>query len=654
MPTEKLPLNEGECVLSQSKERYYRAPRLFRDEAGALHLAVIEWHMDRGLEQPEERLVLFEVSESGRLGAENVAKVSSAIVDIDRTTYAAADVADTDRRFSLRSAHVRVEYDAERSTVVVEGTFGRVVVWSRAGIASGPHACRDVIDGGIWIAFHHDVREDTGQPDVVKWIELRYVSPAGDVFIPAAPVTDRNRDTLGEEQGFEFPEVVQNPDGAITIFGRGSHRFWTQSVSAKGFSERVPIGEGGWGCRGRRVSAGTLGDGWLTARREKKGIVFERFAFATGGRPELRAASEVEIHGSAMRRERSVRAKGQSLVPARRTRDGGTILFGDLHQHSAHSDGCGTADEAYLRARHHYGDDFAALTDHESFLGKRIGPGEWAYLQDITEQHNAPGEFATLFAYEWTAPMHPGPGHKVVYVPEKGRPIYSRDDFKDGLALIPKVRAVNGLAVPHHIGWTGADAQAHDEHVQPVWEICSCHGCYEKPDHPLGFRGELRDQNVLDLLRRGMRFGFIACSDSHGLLFHHGIARKRDPFRCGLTAVIAEARTRGAIFDALRARSCYATSGAKILLDVQMNGHPMGSEVHGASDTVQVSARVVGTRKLSRVSIIGPPEVVAEVRPNGTECDWNLEVPMFAFLYLRVEQDDGEMAWSSPCFFDPR
>ena len=45
-------------------------------------------------------------------------------------------------------------------------------------------------------------------------------------------------------------------------------------------------------------------------------------------------------------------------------------FFGDIQQHSAHSDGVGSADETYLRARYRYGDDFAALTDHESFLGK--------------------------------------------------------------------------------------------------------------------------------------------------------------------------------------------------------------------------------------------------------------------------------------------
>ena len=57
---------------------------------------------------------------------------------------------------------------------------------------------------------------------------------------------------------------------------------------------------------------------------------------------------------------------------------------------------------------------------------------------------------------------------------------------------------------------------------QPFWEICSCHGCYEHADHPLGQRGELFDQMVDAALAKGLRFGFIANSDGHGLLWHHG------------------------------------------------------------------------------------------------------------------------------------
>ena len=70
------------------------------------------------------------------------------------------------------------------------------------------------------------------------------------------------------------------------------------------------------------------------------------------------------------------------------------------------------------------------------------------------------------------------------------------------------------IAVPHHVGWTGADEHAHDPEIQPVWEICSCHGCYLEADHPLDQRSDLRDQMIDRVLSQGARFGFIA-SDSY-------------------------------------------------------------------------------------------------------------------------------------------
>jgi hypothetical protein len=125
------------------------------------------------------------------------------------------------------------------------------------------------------------------------------------------------------------------------------------------------------------------------------------------------------------RPHRDVPARPRGADPARV--HGLETLFGDIHQHSAHSDGCGAAAEPYLRARHVYGDDFAALSDHESFLGKRIGPGEWSLLRAVADRFDEPGSFVALHAYEWTGRMHPGPGHKVVYPVSPAHRVVSRD-----------------------------------------------------------------------------------------------------------------------------------------------------------------------------------------------------------------------------------
>jgi hypothetical protein len=266
----------------------------------------------------------------------------------------------------------------------------------------------------------------------------------------------------------------------------------------------------------------------------------------------------------------------------------------------------------------------------------------------VADRYNDAPRFATLLAYEWTGKMHPGPGHKCVYYPVRGLPIVSRDDVPEGRALVQRVHALGGLASPHHIGWTGADEAGHDDLGQPVWEICSCHGCYEHPQHALGARGNLVDQTADVFLRRGHRFGFTASSDSHGLLWHHGESRKRDPYRTGLTAVLLPALSRAGILEALRERRCYATSGAKILLDVRVDGAPMGSLLD-ARDAMQVNVLARGTDAIASIELVGPGGVLARVEP-GDDYGILQERVDAPFVYARVTQRDGEMAWSSPVF----
>lgn len=617
-------------LIEHSDDRYLRAPRLVRGDGGALEV----WCIRVG--PGGEALVAFGEGDEPR-----VVREAAAIVALTRGDGPPSITDDPTawERASSWPWTVRIEREEGWSTVYAND----VVVWRAWGTAAAPTVVAR--DGGAWVAFHHNVREDTGEPDIVKWVALRYVTEEGRVLEPAAPMGDRDRDREGEEQGFEFPTLVVGSEGGVALFGRGSHAFFRQDLSAAGWSERRPLGTTDWGCRGRWVDARLDGDSILTARREKKGIEILRLEAPPRSAPAM-VEARVELEKNA---HRDVPPRPTGDDPA--ARDGRRTLFGDIHQHSAHSDGCGAADEPYLRARYVYGDDFCALTDHESFIGKRIGQGEWSYLTAVANRHDAPGEFATLIAYEWTGRKYPGPGHKVVYLPSEGGPIVSRDHVPEGASLVARVKELGGFAVPHHVGWTGADEAAHDPVGQPVWEICSCHGCYLHADHPLGGRGDLRDQMVDAVMKRGLRFGFIACSDGHGLLFHHGAGRKRDPFRCGLTAVQAEDCTREAILRAIRERRCYATSGVPIFLDLRAAGAPMGSELT-IDAPVLVRAEASCATEIRALTLIGPEGPIAEVCGDGaTEATVEARVGS-GWVYARVEQHDGEMAWSSPIFLD--
>ena len=621
-------------IIEQTPERYLRSPRLEPVAGGGALLHVLVWAGE------QEYVLRYTLDDDGSVQGEPVASEHGpAIMGWEPEAPRPTDDPCAALEAESSGWRARVRYVGPRSEVrVAPPSGGEFVAWSAIGIAGAP--CIAAAPRGAWIGFHHDVREDTGEPDVAKWIALRFVDMDGGVFAPAAAMTGRDRDLAGEEQGFEFPSLVIGDDGALDLFGRGSHNVYRQRLDASGFSERMPIDDGAWGCRGRLMSVVRLAAGaTLTARRGRQGIVIERFDSPEGGTPELVPAKvSVGLHAPA-----PVRASVWS---------GPSILFGDIQQHSAHSDGVGTADEPYLRARYRYQDDFTALTDHESFLGKRIGPGEWAYLQAVAEQHDDPGRFATIVAYEWTGKAHPGPGHKCVYLEGPGFPIVSRDKVPNGRDLVARIVAQGALTGPHHIGWTGADADGHDPVGQPVWEICSCHGCYEEPGNPLGYRGELEDQFAKPMLDRGLRFGFIANSDSHGLLWHHGECRKRDPFRTGLTAVLAAERTRASILEAIRRRRCYATSGAKILLDVRVDGFPMGSEID-VEGPAEVHVRALGTEDIERIELMTFSGIAAFDTPGSPSATYVAEVEG-PYVYCRVVQSDGEMAWSSPIFFNQR
>jgi hypothetical protein len=626
-------------AVPQSPERYLRSPRLLASAAGGATLYVVAW------EPGGERVLAFGLDAQGEPMGEPAAGelVPAGIVAL-APGEPVEPTGDADAEQEARDGQwrVRAEHGAGVSSVWCgrEGT-DPVLVWRARGIAACPAVAS--AQGGAWVAFHHDVREDTGEVDVAKWIALRFVTDGGAVLEPAAPMKDRDRDRCHVEQSFEFPSLAVGADGAVVLFGRGSHNFWRQDLSTAGFSERVPLSDGEWGSRGRRVAVCRLADGaLLTARRERREIAIDRLEAPRGGAPEL-VPARVDW-------ARPAEANGASAPPDPAARYGLVTLFGDIQQHSAHSDGIGCAHEAYLRARDRYGDDFVALTDHESFLGKRTGPGEWRYLQAVADRYEEPGRFATLIAYEWTGRMFPGPGHKCVYFPDAGYPLVSRDDVPEGADLVRRVRELGGFASPHHIGWTGCDEAGHDPDGQPLWEICSCHGCYEHADHPLGQRGELREQMVDVMLQKGHRFGFTASSDSHGLLWHHGESRKRDPYRTGLTAVQARDVSRASVYEALVARRCYATSGAKIFVDMRADGRPMGSTLR-ANGRVAVEVEAASDVALCSIELLGPDGVIACTPAHGTAAELAARVAT-PWVYARVTRCDGEMAWTSPVFVE--
>ncbi|MCD6317936.1 DUF3604 domain-containing protein, partial [Candidatus Aerophobetes bacterium] len=174
-------------------------------------------------------------------------------------------------------------------------------------------------------------------------------------------------------------------------------------------------------------------------------------------------------------------------------------------------------------------------------------------------------------------------------------------------------------------------------------------------------------------LKHGFRLGVIGGSDNHctvpggtvPMIHPHRGGKQIFPYTGGVAAIYARELTRQSLFEALRARRCYATSFEKILVWVEAEGEPMGSEIEATS--VEIDILVSCTHgPLIEVVVIKNGEVTARFGDFGEDRGFDTQRKTFhltwhdesfskeSCYYVRATQFDGDMAWSSLIWIRPK
>jgi hypothetical protein len=146
------------------------------------------------------------------------------------------------------------------------------------------------------------------------------------------------------------------------------------------------------------------------------------------------------------------------------------------------------------------------------------------------------------------------------------------------------------------------------------------------------------DSWVLNGLRQGLRFGFIAGAD------HAGIAR---------AGVLVKELTRSGLYEAFIARRTFATTNQTLRLEFTGNGEWMGSAVE--ADQVKFYMHVTSCEPVLQVEIVRNGETVKTVHAgkNITSYCWDAKREESGeFWFLRIIFTNGEVAWSSPIWID--
>ena len=112
---------------------------------------------------------------------------------------------------------------------------------------------------------------------------------------------------------------------------------------------------------------------------------------------------------------------------------------------------------------------------------------------------------------------------------------------------------------------------------------------------------------------------------------------------------------RPALLRELRARSTYATSGPRLLLSAKLEGHPMGSRVKPHSGEAALSTELHGQAPIEELELIRSGAVIAKLQLPEPMLDLEHtfrldDLGEGEYVYLRIRQSDGGLAWSSPWF----
>lgn len=157
--------------------------------------------------------------------------------------------------------------------------------------------------------------------------------------------------------------------------------------------------------------------------------------------------------------------------------------------------------------------------------------------------------------------------------------------------------------------------------------------------------------SVWEALERGYRIGFVGSGDSHWM----GTGEDY-----GITGAYVDDVSREGVFEAIRARRVFASTGARALVDFRVNGAILGGQIEAPRDQpLKLEVRVQGDAPLDAVEIVKDHKVLHAVPGNGLSASFEYldqsgprPDGKASYLYIRVRQKNEHYVWASPIWVD--
>ena len=356
-----------------------------------------------------------------------------------------------------------------------------------------------------------------------------------------------------------------------------------------------------------------------------------------------------------------------------------TLVWGDVHRHTDFSN-CRTTDDGCIVEHFRYaidagGLDYLATSDHTE-VGKTLDPYEWFQSQKLADIFQNPGFFLSLYAYEreqkWPY------GHRNVVFDKRGGPVvYIKRKNYEASPWATKLPVEDGVRQGELPPWQLWDLLREHGHRAVTIEHTSAGtmgtdwSVYNRIDHKFEnivelFQGSRESYEGVGApqprvvtqtgksqfgkfsagvyqkaLRLGHKLGAYASSDHRSVHVSYG-------------GVYVKNFDRSGILDGMDQRLTVAATD-KIFMEFSCNGKPLGS-ILSTSKKPELTITVNGTADIQRVTVIRNEKNYQVFAPNShifTKV-WTDPEPLNGEnrYYLRIEQVDGNMGWTSPVWVE--
>jgi hypothetical protein len=356
-----------------------------------------------------------------------------------------------------------------------------------------------------------------------------------------------------------------------------------------------------------------------------------------------------------------------------------SLYWGLLHGESDRTDSSENI-EAYLRyIRDEKSLQFVATSCFDS--EEETSSDVWKKIVQQIAEFNEDERFVAILGFQWMGETKTEGLRHFLYTKD-AKPLLRRKDTKNNsLKKIYKthnpkdVVSIPSFTMGKSTLFDFDDYHFEYERVVEIFNAWGSSECLGKEGNIYPIKGgkkgisESAEGSLQKALNAGCRFGFVAGGYDDRGPYSDLYESDQAQYTPGLTAILAKEHNRASLLEAINNHSCYATTGEKIILSLNIANFSMGAEIEtklrpGLEYNRHITGFAIGTQPLTQAVLIRNGKVwkkleivngVAEFEIDDSdmldqialESTKENQLP-FAYYYLRAVQSDGHCAWSSP------